>query len=395
MKLWVTRLFPDAKVLVLLASLCFVLSCGKSQAVSGKSEADSNSNKSQPDNRNSDAPISDRDAVVGQKNADDKASPSASPTTSATPPAEKGPTYASRSVKDDEVVAMARRVRAAMPKDTDSQSLDLVSDAYSSDLIRSFEPAELIARASEMVNSAPTATLGDSGVDKSRYQQAANLAEQGIAMLKVQPEPSESAAKAEYRATLLEGLSVRAEALGVLAANSDRSQGRAAETAYREYLAAESNVGKKTRAEHRFASMLVALGELDKARTTYEGLLARNGEDTQALGGLVMVHRKIAVAQKAAGKEAAATINTELSASYAERLNKLSSEPAATTAAAESAGETRESDTRRVDREYKAVERLEPAAKRLNMRVPEQTSPARPRTDEVDRGQKARRRPGE
>ena len=127
MKLLVTRLFPDAKVLVLLASLCFVLSCGKSQAVSGKSEADSNSNKSQPDNRNSDAPISDRDAVVGQKNADDKASPSASPTTFATPPAEKGPTYASRSVKDDEVVAMARRVRAAMPKDTDSQSLDLVS----------------------------------------------------------------------------------------------------------------------------------------------------------------------------------------------------------------------------------------------------------------------------
>jgi hypothetical protein len=417
MKLWMTRPSPYAKVLVLLASLCFVMSCGKSQAESGKSGPGSNqsqtesnksqaesgksdpgnnksqteSNKSEPESGKSDAPIGDRDALVTQKNTNEKTPKSDSPGRQAA----KGPTYASRGVKDDEAVAMQRRT-SARPNERDSESSDLleaVSNAYRASLSGSFEPADLIARASEMIHSTPTITraFNDSGGDKSRYQQAAMLAEQGIAMLKVQQEPSELTAKAEYRATLLEGLSIRAEALGVLATQGDRSRGRAAETAYREYLAAESNSIKKTRAEYKFASMLVALGELDKARSTYEGLLARNVDDKEALAGLVFVHRKIAVAQKAAGKEAAATINTELSASYAERLNKLPSEPAATTADVDAGTEIREYNMRT---KSKAAEGYELPAKRQSLPPTERAYPARPKVEEVER-QRARRRPGE
>lgn len=73
--------------------------------------------------------------------------------------------------------------------------------------------------------------------------------------------------------------------------------------------------------------MLYKVEELEKARTTYEGLLEHDADAMEALRALASIHSKIAVGQKAAGKDTEAAANAELATLYADRVSELSSRP--------------------------------------------------------------------
>jgi hypothetical protein len=180
------------------------------------------------------------------------------------------------------------------------------------------DAASLIAEASDLLDRA---TWGSTRAAECRI--AADIAEKGIKLLKAEPVPTESAAKDEYTSTLLTGLSVRAEALGLVAANVDRSQVGAAEMAYREYLAAESSSAKKASAQHKLAAMYTQLKELEKAKGVYENLLALNPTDRRALTAMVSIYQDIAAAQNVAGQNADAEISNKLAKSYSDRLSDL------------------------------------------------------------------------
>jgi tetratricopeptide (TPR) repeat protein len=154
---------------------------------------------------------------------------------------------------------------------------------------------------------------------------AAETAEEAIKLLKADPAPTETAAKEKYTSTLLAGLSIRAEALSLVAVYLDRTQAGAAETAYREYLAIESDSAKKMSAEHKLATMFHQLKELEKAKSVYENLLARNPNDTRALAAMVSIYRDIAAAQNMAGQNAEAETSNKLAKSYSDRLSDLNS----------------------------------------------------------------------
>jgi cell fate (sporulation/competence/biofilm development) regulator YmcA (YheA/YmcA/DUF963 family) len=198
------------------------------------------------------------------------------------------------------------------------------------------DPEELIKQASDVMNhggipiSVTAASIGGTFPNSFHFsylravalQQAALTSGRAIELLKQQPVPTDPAEKDKYTALLLKGLSIRAEALGRLAA-VDRSQGIKAQIAYQDYLAAESDELKKENAERNYAAMLDKLEEVEKARVAYEALLARNPTDADALEALVSIHRKRAVAQKRAGKIRAARMSNQLARSYSDRLTEV------------------------------------------------------------------------
>lgn len=312
------------KALVLAASLCLILTCNKSKSepkphlgnenawVSQKQD-NSNSNSNQSTTVGSAAPATGETEVAAKSSGVSRHARNGQ---------RKTPSYASR-YSDSETVAVRKPVASApVPA--------------SSTPTTSADPSTLIARASELIergNLASGAALsGNLGIAAplsvpnlraTYYRAAADIAQDAIDLLKQQPTPTEPDAKEKYSATLLAGLSVRAEALGLLAVHGESKQGGEAEAAYREYLAAESDVSKKLSAEHQFAAMLNSLGALDKAKAEYERVLALNSKDLRAMVALADIHRQLAAAQQAAGNKSEAERNYRFASGYMDRLDEL------------------------------------------------------------------------
>jgi hypothetical protein len=369
-----------------MASLCLILSCHKSDSKlsnKGAGVALSNGGKS---NSTPNAPDVTANAPDnGAAKRDSLSAPAAGS------PRAPQQAFSFRLDRTAERVAAVRRraVRASAPVDdtVDSESETVVFAAMAAPAVVQFsllpdsssssDPAELIEQASQLIRLAPsTWSVGkaEGGPDPREiyYRLAATTAQKGVELLKQQPQPTEAVAKDKYMSTLLTGLSVRAEALGLLAANVEHAEGSAAETAYREYLAAESNELKRVSAEHKLASMLYRLKELDKAKNAYESLLARDANDVDALAALVRIHREIATAEKAAGKDSEAAANSQLATLYSDRLSEVTSKR----------------NTRPVGVTVLDEEKVRFATRPENVN----SDRARPKTENTE-GNKARRRP--
>jgi len=82
------------------------------------------------------------------------------------------------------------------------------------------------------------------------------------------------------------------------------AQAGAAEAAFREYLEAEPDATKQVNAEHKLAEMFYNLKELEKAKTTYQKLLAHNADDKRALAAMAVIYRDIAAAHRGSSMKA-------------------------------------------------------------------------------------------
>lgn len=119
---------------------------------------------------------------------------------------------------------------------------------------------------------------------KGDFREAAQSTAKAIEIIKAEaPAATDPAAQARYNANKLASLATRAETMRLFVTKVDQSQVEAGLTAYREYLAAESDAAKKDRAEHEAAQMLFDAGSFDKALEEYKKILERTPDDPDAL----------------------------------------------------------------------------------------------------------------
>ncbi len=119
---------------------------------------------------------------------------------------------------------------------------------------------------------------------KSDFREAAQSTQKAIELMnKEAPPATDPAAQARFNANKLASLATRAETMRLFVTKVDQSQVDAGLTAYREYLAVETDAAKKDRAEHEAAQMLFDAGAFEKALDEYKRILERNPDDPDAL----------------------------------------------------------------------------------------------------------------
>ena len=96
-----------------------------------------------------------------------------------------------------------------------------------------------------------------------------------------------------------------------------------AETAYKDYLAVESDPVKASVAESNLAALFYRTGQWEKARVAYQRVLTRSPRNTDALAKLSGIMRALAAEQESAGQLTEAKKSTEAADAYSERLQEM------------------------------------------------------------------------
>lgn len=148
----------------------------------------------------------------------------------------------------------------------------------------------LRARGVDRFNAALKATddaTKTSGLEaaKKDFKDAADAATKAVEMLKAQTPPTDPAAQKSFEANKYFALAARAEAMRLYAGKVDPTQSDAAIAAYQEYMAAETDAAKKSRAQLDLAQMLLDAGQADKAYAEFQKALNDNPDNVDALLG--------------------------------------------------------------------------------------------------------------
>jgi len=123
---------------------------------------------------------------------------------------------------------------------------------------------------------------------KADFKAAAEAANRAVELLNKQaatpapdPEQQKQAAANKYFA-----LTARAEAMRLFVTKVDATQADAATTAFQEYMAAETDPAKKSKAQYDLAQMLLDSGSADKAIVEFQKILAEKPDDPDANLGI-------------------------------------------------------------------------------------------------------------
>jgi tetratricopeptide (TPR) repeat protein len=146
----------------------------------------------------------------------------------------------------------------------------------------------LNARAVDRYNLAVKATddaeknTGMEGAKKD-WTAASQSGAKAVAMLKAMPTPTDAAEASSAKVNLYFALVARAEATRLFVVKVDQSQVDQGIAAYDEYIAAETDPVKKSKAEHDLAQMLFDSNSFDRALLAYQKILESNPDDLNAL----------------------------------------------------------------------------------------------------------------
>ena len=146
----------------------------------------------------------------------------------------------------------------------------------------------LNARAVDKYNAAVKTTddaAKTAGIESAKkdWTEASQSGAKAVAMSKGMPAPSDAASANVAKLNLYFALMARADAMRLFVTKVDQSQVDAGVTAYQEYIAAETDPVKKSKAEHDLAQMLFDANAFDRALTEYQKILAVNPDDLNAL----------------------------------------------------------------------------------------------------------------
>ncbi len=146
----------------------------------------------------------------------------------------------------------------------------------------------LNARAVEKYNAAVKATddaAKTAGLDSAKkdWQAASEAGTKAVALLKAMPAPSDASAANNAKINLYFALQVRADAMRLFVAKVDQTKADEGVTAFQEYIAAETDPVKKSKAEHDLAQMLFDANIFDRALVAYQKILEANPDDLNAL----------------------------------------------------------------------------------------------------------------
>ncbi|HEV2826440.1 MAG TPA: hypothetical protein VGW76_02470 [Pyrinomonadaceae bacterium] len=118
---------------------------------------------------------------------------------------------------------------------------------------------------------------------KKDWQAASESGAKAVAILKATPTPADATASANAKTNLYFALLARAEATRLFVTKVDPSKVDLGVTAFQEYIAAETDPVKKSKAEHDLAQMLFDANVFDRALSEYQKILAVNPDDLNAL----------------------------------------------------------------------------------------------------------------
>jgi tetratricopeptide (TPR) repeat protein len=146
----------------------------------------------------------------------------------------------------------------------------------------------LNARAVDKYNAAVQSkddAAKNAGIESAKkdWQAAADSGAKAVTMLKAMPAPADAAGANNAKLNLYFALMARADATRLFVVKVDQSKVDLGVTAYQEYIAAESDPAKKSKAEHDLAQMLFDANVFDRALSEYQKILETNPDDLNAL----------------------------------------------------------------------------------------------------------------
>lgn len=178
-----------------------------------------------------------------------------------------------------------------------------------------------VSRYNAAVTSKDEAAKG-AGIEgaKQDFKAGAAATTKAVVMIKAQPVPTDPAELARYNNNKLAAYIVNAEAYRLFVGKADPAQVDAGVTAYEEYIAAEPDPVKKSKAERELAQMLFDANAYDKAKSAYEKILGQNPDDADAQKNVGLILYNLGFIKEADGKKDEAKASYQEAANYLQRF---------------------------------------------------------------------------
>jgi tetratricopeptide (TPR) repeat protein len=157
-----------------------------------------------------------------------------------------------------------------------------------------------------------------SGIEsaKADFKAAAEASNKAWEFLKKETAATDPAEQKKQIANKYAALTVRAEAMRLFVTKGDPSQADAGLAAFQDYIAAETDPLKKTKAQLDLAQMLFDANAYDKAKIEYEKILAEKPDDPDALANMGLILFNFGAAKEAEGKKDEAKAMYQQAANY-------------------------------------------------------------------------------
>ena len=117
---------------------------------------------------------------------------------------------------------------------------------------------------------------------KDDFKAAAETSSKAVALIKAQPVPTEAAEVQRYNANKYAAMITNAESMRLYVSKGDPTQAEAGLTAFRDYIAVETDPAKKAKAQLDMAQMLLDAGAADKALAEFQAILATTPDSPEA-----------------------------------------------------------------------------------------------------------------
>lgn len=145
----------------------------------------------------------------------------------------------------------------------------------------------LKARGVDRYNAAITSkddATRNSGMDSAKqdFRAAVDASGKAVELIKAQAAGTDPAAQQQQTANKYAALSVRSDAMRLFVTKVDPSQADAGLTAFQDYIAVETDLAKKSKAQLDAAQMLLDAGAADKAFTEFKKVLDQKPDDPDA-----------------------------------------------------------------------------------------------------------------
>jgi len=168
-------------------------------------------------------------------------------------------------------------------------------------------------------------SLGGNNLEEARnnFRTAAKLSTRAIEFLGAKPAPTGDPDLARFNALKLEALRTRATSTRLLVQFGDLTQSAVAESAYQEYIVAETDPVKRLRSRRELATMFLNLNSLEQAKIQFEEILAENPNDPISLAGMGVTLFQLSKLKAGQGDAKASKANHEAALQYLDRYLKV------------------------------------------------------------------------
>ena len=192
--------------------------------------------------------------------------------------------------------AAGKNSEVAIPKYTDAITQfdeGLAADPEQPALLTN-KAVALKGRGVQKYNSAVSTKLDDAAKTaliegaKSDFKGAAEAATKAVTLLKAQTVPTDPAELQRYNGNKYAALITQAESMRLFVSKVDGTQSAAGVTAFKDYIAMETDPAKKVKAQLDLAQMLLDANQADKALAEYEAILATTPDNPDANFGAGM-----------------------------------------------------------------------------------------------------------